>query len=910
MSQSTLSKSCPFCNNAFKKLGNHLAHCPDRNGRDYNHLLSQKTLDNRSGKKPKKTCPKCGRKFSRLDTHLMNSAICKDTQTTSPAPSADLTPAAVPPSPSHPSQQPQPAQQAPPLPPVTISPRMKLPQTAEGWIEADEYMRQVVVPRVLHEVAVNVMNHALCVGIYSYFTTKYGMQELNQHRQHLSKAQKLRNEAKKALTEKNVVKKRLRQLRRAGSDPETVKQLACEFHSLVRAHSCQSKMAKRLERKESQKQQRKECRKDLYKFAKKILNDDGYTSTEPTFTAAEADVYFSQVYSTSPATFTRPPWMPEPPSPSTGLDVSAFTEEEISLVISRLNISSCPSPMDQIPYLVLKKCPSLIPTLLHIFNSCWSVKRVPAAWKIGVLRLLGKKKAEKDPSNPKNFRPIALTSCIGKVFTSLLKQRWMAYMRTNNYLNTAVQKAFVDGVPGCTEHHIKLLSMLNKARRKHRSLCVCWLDLANAFGSVHHNLIRFSFQHYHAPPEMVDMVSSLYEDLIGVVSTKSWQTAPIHLQIGVFQGDPLSVLVFNTVMNTLVDTITKQHSNLGYTLAASSQRSNLLQYADDTSLLSDDPSSCQTLLSTTEAWLSWSGMKANVPKCVCLAIQASTGKPYDPRLRLDGKTIPFIGSNTFSFLGAPVSVHGSDDKTRSNLLSKLSMLLEKVDKTLLSARQKLLLFKLAICPRLTWDLSVNHFPVSWLESTLQPIATKFLKRWSGLAKSADTGCLFLPKEKGGLELPSLVTLYKKLQVAKAAVYTCSRDPVVRAIATQETRKEATQTRPVFKPYQVVVAAMQDDPGATSKQVRERAKSRVEKADTDARLCHSTSLSRQNLPLRDDSRAPQLWSATISTLTEQVLRFALNSLTDTLPHNATCICGGASQHLRVSCVVRGKPSFMC
>ena len=227
-------------------------------------------------------------------------------------------------------------------------------------------------------------------------------------------------------------------------------------------------------------------------------------------------------------------------------------------------------------------------------------------------------------------------------------------------------------------------------------------------------------------------------------------------------------------MNALVDTITKQHSILGYTLATSSQRSNLLQYADDTSLLSDIPSSCQNLLFTTEAWLSWSGMKANVPKCVCLAIQDSTGKPYDPRLRLDGETIPFIGSNTFSFLGAPVGVHGSDTKTRGNLLLKLSVLLQKINKTLLSAQQELLLFKLAICPRLTWNLSVNHFPVSWLESTLQPIATKFLKRWSDLAKSADTGCLFLPKKKGSLELPSLVTLYKKLQVAKAAVYTCSQ----------------------------------------------------------------------------------------------------------------------------------------
>ena len=101
--------------------------------------------------------------------------------------------------------------------------------------------------------------------------------------------------------------------------------------------------------------------------------------------------------------------------------------------------------------------------------------------KVGVIRLPGKKKAEADPNQPSNFRPIALTSCIGKVFTSVLKQRWVKYMLDNRYLNTTVQKAFVDGVPGCTEHHLRLLST-NKARRKHKSLCVCWTNLANAFG--------------------------------------------------------------------------------------------------------------------------------------------------------------------------------------------------------------------------------------------------------------------------------------------------------------------------------------------------------------------------------------------------------------------------------------------
>ena len=33
----------------------------------------------------------------------------------------------------------------------------------------------------------------------------------------------------------------------------------------------------------------------------------------------------------------------------------------------------------------------------------------------------------------------------------------MHFMTASKYLNTTVQKAFVDGVSGCTEHHIQLL---------------------------------------------------------------------------------------------------------------------------------------------------------------------------------------------------------------------------------------------------------------------------------------------------------------------------------------------------------------------------------------------------------------------------------------------------------------------
>ena len=264
---------------------------------------------------------------------------------------------------------------------------------------------------------------------------------------------------------------------------------------------------------------------------------------------------------------------------------------------------------------------------------------------------------------------------------------------------------------GCTEHHIKHLSAIQEARKKHKSLALCWLDLANAFGSVHHHLIHFSLEHSHAPPCMVAAVADLYQGQVGIVRTAEWSTSPFPIEIGVFQGDPLSAIIFNTVINTLVDTIT-QHHHLGYSLSGMKQPFNLLQFADDASLLGNGPASCQALLDCIVQWLEWSGMTAKVPKCCSLAVQASTGRVYDPKLSLLDQPIPFIGSSTFKFLGARMNIHDSQEKARSALLENLQSMLSKVDASLVMSEQKLQLYQDGILPRLAWDLSTTYFPIS------------------------------------------------------------------------------------------------------------------------------------------------------------------------------------------------------
>ena len=132
------------------------------------------------------------------------------------------------------------------------------------------------------------------------------------------------------------------------------------------------------------------------------------------------------------------------------------------------------------------------------------------AWKHGAIHLVPKATARENPDTPSNFWPIALTSCVGKLFTTLLKNRWLSFMISNGYLNTSVQKAFLPGVPGCLEQYTKLVAAITEAHKNHRSLTVCWLDLENAYGSVHHGLIDYALQHYHGPLCFRRVVSHLY----------------------------------------------------------------------------------------------------------------------------------------------------------------------------------------------------------------------------------------------------------------------------------------------------------------------------------------------------------------------------------------------------------------
>ena len=152
---------------------------------------------------------------------------------------------------------------------------------------------------------------------------------------------------------------------------------------------------------------------------------------------------------------------------------------------------------------------------------------------------------------------------------------------------------------------------------------------------------------------------SLISTLILVLSSHQRSgiyTLPVAMQSGVFQGDPMSPIIFNTVISTLSDTLRTQ-SHCGYSISGSSLKTNVLLYADDICLVADGPASGQHLLSTVEQWLHWSGMLAKIPKCCSMAIKSSSAVQYDPGLQLGGQAIPI---NHSSFLVVPFQFQMGD----------------------------------------------------------------------------------------------------------------------------------------------------------------------------------------------------------------------------------------------------------
>ena len=148
-----------------------------------------------------------------------------------------------------------------------------------------------------------------------------------------------------------------------------------------------------------------------------------------------------------------------------------------------------------------------------------------------------------ETSNPANFRPITLQPIPLKVFTSCLRNKTFQFLFDNNYIEHDIQKGFTPNISGTLEHTAQMAHIINKARTKQRSLIITLLDLKNAFGEVHHNLIYEVLKYHHIPEHIENLIKDLYTDFQTSIFTEQFHIPFINVGRGVLQGDCLSPLL-------------------------------------------------------------------------------------------------------------------------------------------------------------------------------------------------------------------------------------------------------------------------------------------------------------------------------------------------------------------------------
>jgi hypothetical protein len=264
----------------------------------------------------------------------------------------------------------------------------------------------------------------------------------------------------------------------------------------------------------------------LYHISKKRAARKIIADSKPSYSGSvdDANVFFTRVFGTRSCDMDNlkaglSDFVPSGPTDdSLG---APTTPKEVEKKLKSLS-NSAPGA-DRVEYRHLKSIDLKGSLLSSIFNHCLTENDVPSSWKLAQTILIHKKG---DASDISNFRPIALMSCIYKLFASVLANRIVSFSINNDLLSSS-QKS-VHPSEGCYEHTFILQSFILDANRHDKNIYLAWLDLRNAFGSDPHDVISTTLTHLGVPDSVVTLIGNIYTNTSTEERTPAGNTSSIH----------------------------------------------------------------------------------------------------------------------------------------------------------------------------------------------------------------------------------------------------------------------------------------------------------------------------------------------------------------------------------------------
>ena len=233
------------------------------------------------------------------------------------------------------------------------------------------------------------------------------------------------------------------------------------------------------------------------------------------------------------------------------LEQTGFAQTEISLKqlkdVIKHRKNTAPG-QDKVSYKAMKNLPNnVLEVLRQILVQTLRSGYVPLGWKQVTVSMLPKPK--KDHKDPKNYRPLSLTSCIGKICECFVKEQLLVHCEDHDIFGH-FQSAYRS--ERCTTDNLLCLTetIYNENNWK-QPVAAAFLDVQRAFDSVWHEGLYYRLLEINCPKWIVKWTKSFLTDRELTVVYHQAKADSFTPSAGVPQGSVISPILFNICVSKL-----------------------------------------------------------------------------------------------------------------------------------------------------------------------------------------------------------------------------------------------------------------------------------------------------------------------------------------------------------------------
>ena len=321
-------------------------------------------------------------------------------------------------------------------------------------------------------------------------------------------------------------------------------------------------------------------------------------------TAEVLNTYYHSVFTRDDAT--APP--PDFPIKTEERIVDVFlTDEIVEEKLRQLNPKKAAGP-DGVESRVMKECAVELAPILHgLFRKSLDEAEVPDRWKEAEIVPIHKGGSKAVMAN---FRPVALTSIVCKVFEKIICSAILAFLTTNKLISQQ-QHGFVRG-RSCQTNILLCLESWTDLVDQGKSIDVAYFDYAKAFDKVSHRLLLIKLQAYGIDGKLLAWLAAWLDSRKQRVVVGNAKSPWLPVVSGTTQGTVLGFLLFLIFINDLPGECAPEDESRVMLLADDTK--TFQEISEDASQQTRNQKELQSRVSRIAQWASKWRMEINPSK--------------------------------------------------------------------------------------------------------------------------------------------------------------------------------------------------------------------------------------------------------------------------------------------------------